>query len=331
MAGETIILTREDISQAVQVSEAVDAIETAMKTFEKGEDFLPPKGIYFLPVGAEGNSLAACITGYTKATNLLTMKLGQERTDNPARGLPTTNSWITAFSPETGELLAICDGALPTMYRTAAAAAVSVRHLARQDVSILTVIGAGNLGRQCVRAALSVRDFKEVLIYDIERSHADAVVEELAEEAGIPIRYAEADEACSCADVLITATNSRSPIVKSEWVKPGTHLACMGTDLAEKIECEPELLVRCRLIADFPEHVVQRGEVSQAIADGLLGADCFAGSLGQVMNGDIPGRTSNEEITLYDGVGIGVQDTAIVWNILQQIEGQDVGTRIRFS
>lgn len=331
MAGETIILTREAIAHAVQVSEAVDAIETAMKTFEKGEDFLPPKGIYPLPMGPEGNSMAACITGYTKATNLLTMKLGQERTDNPARGLPTTNSWIAAFSPETGELLAICDGALPTMYRTGAAAAVSIRHLARQNVSVLTLVGAGNLGRQCVRAAVSVREFKEVLIYDLIREHADSLVEDLSRELAIPIRFAEAEEACSSADVLITATNSRSPIVKSAWVQPGTHLACMGTDLAEKIECEPELLLRCRLIADYPEHVLLRGEVSQAVASGLLGSDCISGSLGQVINGDIPGRTADDEITLYDGVGIGVQDTAIVWNILQQVKGQDVGICVRFS
>lgn len=331
MARETIILTREDISSAVQVSAAVDAIETAMKTFEKGEDFLPPKGIYPLPVGPEGNSLAACITGFTKAANLLTMKLGQERTDNPSRGLPTTNSWITAFSPETGELLAICDGALPTMYRTGAAAAVSIRYLARENVSVLTVIGTGNLGRQCIRAALSVRDFKEVLLFDREREAAELVIRELDAEFDIPIRFAELEEACSSAEVLVTATNSRSPIVQSDWIQPGTHLACMGTDLAEKVECEGKLLTRCRLIADFPEHAVQRGEVSQAIAEGLLDAECFSGSLGQVMNGEVKGRTTEEEITLYDGVGIGIQDTAMVWNILQQIEGKDVGTRIRFS
>lgn len=331
MAGETILLSRDAILKSVDVAETVDAIEAAMKAFERGEDYLPPKTILALPVGPEGNSYAACITGMTKETDLLTMKLGQERTDNPGRGLPTTNSWILAFEPATGELRAICDGAIPTMYRTGAAAAVSTRHLAREDARVLAVIGTGNLGRQCIRATASVRDFEEILLFDQNREAVEAVVGELPGEFEVPVRYAEAEEACRSADVVVTATNSRSPIVLSEWIQPGTHLACMGTDMGEKIECEMELMPRCRIFADFPEHVAQRGEVSQAIEAGILSENCFEGSLGQVMNGAIAGRNSADEITLYDGVGIGVQDTAIVWRILEVAKANGVGVLFAFS
>ena len=120
------------------------------------------------------------------------MKLGQERTANPRRGLPTTNSWVTAFDPATGELLMICDGTLPTMYRTAAAAAVSTKHLARNDAKTLTVIGAGQLGRQCLRAVRSMREFAQVFVYDIFQDAAQQLAEELSDRDEAPINVADA-------------------------------------------------------------------------------------------------------------------------------------------
>ena len=328
MVRETIILTRQEIATQVDLVAAIPAIEQAMGEFEKGQDYLPPKAIYQVPVG---EAIAACITGYTQGTELLSMKLGQERTANPSRGLPTTNSWIAAFDPATGELLMICDGTLPTMYRTAAAAAVSTKRLAREEASTLAVIGAGQLGRQCVRAVRSTRDFKQVLLYDLSEEAARQLAEDLAAPDEAPIDVADAATVCSQADVLVTATNSRQAIVQSEWVKPGTHLCCMGSDLHQKIECQPALLPRCRMYADFIEHALARGEVSQGIEQGILDKDCYVGTLGQVINCTVLGRTDPQQITLYDGVGIGIQDTTIARSVLDQAIAKGIGTRVAFS
>jgi len=130
---------------------------------------------------------------------------------------------------------------------------------------------------------------------------------------------------------IATATNSREPIVMSDWIRPGTYLSCMGTDLFEKIECELALMPRCRKFADAIEHARQRGEVSQAIEQGILDEVCFVGTLGQVINGTISGRTDDEQITLFDGVGIGIQDTTIVRTIYDQAVEKGLGTRIEFS
>ncbi|MFW6058787.1 MAG: ornithine cyclodeaminase family protein [Phycisphaeraceae bacterium] len=331
MARETIILTRQDIANEVDIAAAIPAIEHAMGEFEKGGDYLPPKAIFELPVGEAGTALAACITGMTEATNLLSMKLGQERTHNPKRGLPTTNSWITAFDPETGELLMICDGTIPTMYRTAAAGAVAAKQLARTDAKTLAVIGAGQLGRQCTRAVSTVRPFERVLMFDVVEDAAKQVASDLASEVSAPIEFADAETACRNADVIVTATNSREPIVRSDWVQPGTHMSCMGTDLHAKIECEMALLPRCRKFADVIEHALQRGEVSQAVEQGVLDENCYVGTLGQVINGDVAGRESDEQITLYDGVGIGIQDTTIAKTIHEQAREKGLGTRVAFS
>ena len=221
MARETIILTRQEIGAQVGIVDGIDAIEQAMGAFEKGNDYLPPKAIFEIPVGPSGTTYAACITGYTKAAGLLSMKVGQERTDNPSRGLPTTNSWIHAFDPVTGELLMVCDGTLPTMYRTAAAAGVATRHLGRADAKVLTVIGAGQLGRQCLRAVSTIRPFDKVLLFDMAREVAEKLAADLASEIGPPIQISDAQTACSRADVIVTATNSREPIIKADWVRPG--------------------------------------------------------------------------------------------------------------
>ncbi|MBL9216228.1 MAG: ornithine cyclodeaminase family protein [Opitutaceae bacterium] len=328
MARETILLSRQEIGRQIDVVDTIDAIERAMGVYEKGEDYLPPKAIFEIPVGEP--AMAACITGMTKAANLLSMKVGHERTNNPQRQLPTTNSWISCFDPLTGELLMICDGTLPTMYRTAAAAAVGARQLARPDSRTLAVIGAGQLGRECLRAVAAVRLFAKIYVHDRFENAARALAQELHGRVKAPIEVASAEAACRAADVIVTATNSREPIVMSDWIRPGTHLSCMGADLHEKIECEMKLLPRCRLFADKIEHALLRGEVSQAVQHGLLGKDCYAGSLGQVING-APGRRAADEITMFDGVGIGIQDTTIVRTIYDQAVKKNLGQRMAFS
>ena len=328
MAVQTIILTRSQIAEQIDIAEAVPAIEQALGEFEKGNDYLPPKALFHIPVG---QALAACIVGYTQTTNLLSMKVGQERTENLNRNLPTTNSWLLVFDPVTGELLMICDGTLPTMYRTAAAAAVGAKHLARADAKVLAVIGAGQLGRQCARAVSLVRSFEGILLHDMDEQAARRVADELAPQVAAPIEAADAETACRRADVIVTATNSRQPIVQANWIRPGTHLSCMGSDLHEKIECEIALLTRCRLFADMIEHTLARGEASQAVAADVLGKDCYAGSLGQVINGDVPGRGDADEITMFDGVGIGIQDTTITRTIYDQAREKQIGTRLAFS
>ena len=327
MARETIILTRADLAQHIDLAAVIPAIERCMADFEKGLDLLPPK--YIVEVGG---GIAACIAGYTVAANALSMKLGQERKANAAKGLPTICATINLYEPDTGELLMITEGVLPTMYRTGAAAAVSVKHLARKDARTLGVIGAGQLGHQCLRTVASVRSFERAMLYDVNLEQARQLAKKL--QASLPCVVqvaADLESLCREADVVCTATNSTSPIVRADWIKPGTHLACMGADLHTKIECDMDLLPRCRLIADQVEHCLQRGEVSQAVEKGVLPRTCFAGNLGQVITGKLPGRRSPAEITLFDAVGMGVQDTTIAKSIFEQAVEKKLGLRLAFA
>jgi ornithine cyclodeaminase/alanine dehydrogenase-like protein (mu-crystallin family) len=216
MVRKTIVLTRTDVAGQIDIREVIPAIERCLADYEKGEDLLPPKYIIDMPGGI---GIAACMAGYTKAANMLTMKLGQERKANADRGLPTIMGTIQLYDPETGELLMVVESVLATMYRTAAAAAVGAKHLARHDSEILAVIGAGQLGRQCVRAVASVRPFKRINLFDIRQPQAEQVARDLTPELSAPIRVTTAEKACREADVICTATNSTEPIVMNSWVR----------------------------------------------------------------------------------------------------------------
>lgn len=325
MVQETIILTRHELADFVEMREVVGAMELCFAAFEDGRDVLPPKYIVQVPGG-----IAACMTGYTAADHKLTMKLGQERKGNTARGLPTIFQTVNLYDPDTGELLMIAESVLATMMRTAAAAAVGARHLARKDARIAAVVGAGQLGRQCVRALASEARYEKIYLSDLRPEQAQAVAADLAASEGLPVEAAGAESACRAADVICSATNSTEPVIKDAWIREGTHLSCMGADMAHKIECEIPLLTRCRLFADNPAECAQKGEVSHAIDQGILPPNPYAGSLGQVILGKLEGRQNDAQITLFDGIGTGVQDTTVATSIYEQALAAGRGTSIHF-
>ncbi|MCC7491294.1 MAG: ornithine cyclodeaminase family protein [Fimbriimonadaceae bacterium] len=325
MARPTLVLTRADLAGRIGFEAVIPVIETCLAAHERGEDLLPPKLIVELPGG-----IAACLAGYTKAQHALTLKCGQERAANRQRELPTIHAHVLLYDPDTGELLMICEGLLPTVLRTAAAAAVAAKHLARPDSRVATVIGAGQLGRQTALAAAQVSDLEQLWICDALPAAATALATELR-AAGLPAAVATPAAAVAQSDLVYTCTNSTQPIVPANAVRPGTHLSCMGADLHTKIECAPDLLPRCRLYADSIAQCTARGEASQAIAAGLLPAEPFVATLGAVIAGTAPGRRGAGEITLYDGTGLGVQDTAIASLIYRLATDLGLGTAVRFG
>jgi len=323
MARQTIVLTRSDIDGRVDFDEVIAAIEGCMAAHEDGRDLLPPKLIMELPGG-----IAACLAGYAAKQHALSMKNGQERQGNRERGLPSIHVHVHLFDPDTGELLMIAEGLLPTVMRTAAAAAVAAKHLAREDARVATVIGAGQLGRQAALAIQRVRQLDRLYICD---SHAPSQAALVSSLRGVPALAATPDEAVPQSDIVVTCTNSTSPIVQADWVRPGTHLSCMGADLHPKIECVPALLKRCRLYADNLDQCTSRGEVSQAIEAGVLMPQPFVGRLGQLLRGDVPGRLGEHDITLYDGTGIGVQDTVMAAVLYDLASAAGLGLRIDWT
>ena len=319
MAYPILVISRNEIVSRFKIQEAIDVVEQALANHEKGTDILPDKLIFQVPGG-----ISACMASMLPDLDVLAMKLGQGREENPKRDLPNIISQISLFDPDTGKPLALMDGSWVTGLRTGASAAIAVKYLARSDAKTLGILGAGFQGRHALRAATRVRAFEEIRVYDSFPKTLDSVVAELSQELERTIEPASGPEdLVTHSDVIISCSNTTVPIVQGEWIRPGTHFSCMGADQAWKQELAEGVHARCTIFGDHIDQICHLGEVSQSIEKGLLSRSQIKGTLGQVLTGAIEGRTSAEEITLFDGTGMAIQDAAVARRVydLAALEG----------
>ena len=248
-------------------------------------------------------------SGFDRESLALGLKSGGFWPRNADKGLTNHQSTIFLFDADTGRCRAVVGGNLLTALRTAAASAVSIRHLARPDARVLGMIGAGHQSTFQLRAALAQRDFDRVVGWNLNPADMDRLAK-VADERGIPFQAVDLDQLGALADVIITITSSFAPILQAAQVRPGTHLACMGTDTKGKQEVEAALLGKASVFTDEVAQSVTIGEAQHAVAQGLIAPDDIT-QIGAVINGDRPGRVSDDQITLFDGTGVGLQDLAV--------------------
>ena len=248
-------------------------------------------------------------SGFDRESLALGLKSGGFWPRNADKGLTNHQSTIFLFDADTGRCRAVVGGNLLTALRTAAASAVSIRHLARADARVLGMIGAGHQSTFQLRAALDQRDFDKVVGWNLNPADLDRLAK-VAGERDIPFQAVDLDQLGAQADVIITITSSFAPILQAAQVRPGTHLACMGTDTKGKQEVEAALLAKASVFTDEVAQSVTIGEAQHAVAQGLI-AEGDITQIGAVINGDHPGRVSDDQITLFDGTGVGLQDLAV--------------------
>jgi ornithine cyclodeaminase len=263
--------------------------------------------------------------GFDRAGKVLGLKAGGYWPHNlERRGLINHQSTVFLFDPDTGQPVAMVGGNLLTALRTSAASAVSIRHLARPDARVLGMVGAGHQAKFQLRAALEQRPFERVIGWNLHPEMLPGLAA-VAEEAGLPFEAVPL-EGLRAADVIVTITSSFAPSLMADQVSPGTHLACMGTDTRGKQEVDPQLLAQARVFADEVAQSISIGEAQHAIGQGLI-AESDVVQLGRVITGADPGRRSADEITLFDGTGVGLQDLAVAAAVVELAIAQ--GTAIR--
>ncbi|WP_164659707.1 iminosuccinate reductase BhcD [Tropicibacter sp. Alg240-R139] len=248
-------------------------------------------------------------SGFDRAGLNLGLKSGGYWPGNMDKGLTNHQSSVFLFDADTGQCRAVVGGNLLTALRTAAASAVSIRHLARVDAKVLGMIGAGHQSAFQMRAAVKHRDFEKVIGWNLHPEMLSRL-EETATALGLPFEAVDLDQLGAQADVIISITSSFDPILMDVQVRPGTHIACMGTDTIGKQEVEAALLARAQVFTDEIAQSVTLGEAQHAVKDGLITAEAIS-ELGAVINGTHPGRTSDDDVTLFDGTGVGLQDLAV--------------------
>lgn len=247
--------------------------------------------------------------GLDEAAGVLGVKAGGYFPGNAERGLINHQSSIFLFDPDTGRPVAMVGGNLLTALRTAAAAAISVDRLARSDARVLGMVGAGHQAQFQLRAVARTRPFERVVAWNY---HSDMLPKlgAVAAELGLPFEAVTLDRLGVEADVIVTITSSPKASLMDAHIRPGTHLACMGTDTKGKQEVEPALLGRARVFTDEVAQSISIGEAQHAIADGIIAAEDIT-PIGRVILGTAPGRRSEDEITLFDGTGVALQDLAV--------------------
>ena len=247
--------------------------------------------------------------GFDRTGQVLGLKAGGYWPNNlDKQGIINHQSTVFLFDPDTGRVKAMVGGNYLTALRTAAASSVSIKHLARKDAKVLGMVGAGHQAQFQLRAALETHAFEKVIGWNY---HPEMLpnLEKVAAEAGLPFEAVDLP-GLQAADVIITITSSFAPTLMADHVSPGTHVACMGTDTKGKQEVEAALLIKASVFCDEVAQSISIGEAQHAIADGTL-SEVDVTQLGAVINGTHKGRASDDEITLFDGTGVGLQDLAV--------------------
>ncbi|KJZ25942.1 iminosuccinate reductase BhcD [Tritonibacter mobilis] len=319
------IVPERAIADLMTRDAAFDAVEKIFAAMAAGDAYNFP--VVREAIGHE-DALYGFKGGFDSAGLSLGLKAGGYWPNNlEKRGLINHQSTVFLFDPDTGKVRAMVGGNLLTALRTAAASSVSIKHLAREDAKVIGMIGAGHQAKFQLRAALEQRDFDKVIGWNL---HPEMLpnLKEVATEAGLPFEAVELD-GLKEADVIISITSSFDAILKADQVSPGTHIACMGTDTKGKQEVDPQLLVRATVFTDEVAQSISIGEAQHAVAQGLI-TEADVAQLGAVINGAHPGRSSAEQITLFDGTGVGLQDLAVAASVVELAVKKGVAIEVDF-
>lgn len=320
------IVPEKEIAGLMTPEAAFSAVEQVFASMSKGS-------AYNFPVIREAighaDALYGFKSGFDRTALTLGLKSGGYWPNNEKQGLTNHQSAIFLFNADTGQCRAVVGGNLLTALRTAAASAVSVAHLARKDSRVLGIVGAGHQATYQLKAAAKQRNFERVVAWN--RTPAKlATLEKVAAELGLPFQSVSLDDLGEKSDVIITITSSYAAILRDSHVNPGTHIACMGTDTKGKQEIENNKLVgRSTLFTDEIAQSVSIGEFQHAIVSSTIREEDI-NELGAVINGDHPGRTSEDEITIFDGTGVGLQDLAVASAVVDLATEKGIATKVEF-
>lgn len=302
-----IVIVGEKIcEQVISRADAFSAVSAVFGAMAKGDAY--NFSVVREAIG-HADALYGFKGGFDRAGLVLGLKAGGFWPGNAEKGLTNHQSTVCLFDPDTGQLSALVGGNYLTALRTAASSAISIAHLARPDAKVLGMIGAGHQAGFQLRAAAEQRDFEKVVAWN---PHPDMLprLEAVATECGLAFEAVSQEDLGAQADVIITITSAHQPLLMADWVKPGTHIACMGTDTKGKQEVDPALFARSTVFTDEIAQSISIGEAQHAVGDGLI-AEGDITPIGAVINGAHHGRASTDEITLFDGTGVGLQDLAV--------------------
>jgi alanine dehydrogenase len=325
-----LFISRSEVRELLDLDALIDALASAMEDLSAGRASVPDRIAAMLP---ERESLLAAMPGYVPSLGALVCKLVSLFPGNAGTSVPTHQAVIALFDEQTGSPLALLDGTEITAARTGAGSALSARLLAREDASVLAVLGTGVQARSHARAVVRVRPIAEVRVAGRDVQKAKALGEELTAELGLEVRaVASYEEALAGADIACATTHALEPVIRRRWLEPGTHVTSVGYNPAGR-EVDDDTVAGALVCVESRRAVLAplpagSNDIRQPIEDGVIAEDHIHAELGELLSGVKPGRGSPEQITLYTSVGVAVQDAAAATLVLNAAHRRGAGREL---
>jgi len=323
----TIILTRSQIVDLVDLGEYIETVEDAFRMYAEGKGV----GIGMLHADiTEGIEFHIKSGGITLNKPYFALKVNGSSFQNKKRyNLPNIMGAIILFDGDMIFPLAVLDSIEITIRRTGAATAVAAKHLARKDSETACIVGYGTQGKIQLTCLSRVLPLKNALVTGRNKDAGNAYADAMSGELGIPVTFVpDIDEAVSRSDIIVTATPARSPLFDASAPRPGAFIAAVGADSPDKQELDPALLGRGAVICDIIDQCARVGELHHAIDAGVMTADRVRGELGDVISGKKPGRTDDTEIVVFDSTGTAIQDASAAATVYEKALSSGVGLMV---
>lgn len=319
---EIRIITAAEIYESLSMKDAIEAMKNAFGAYSSGRSVVPLRSKIETRRG-----VTLLMPALLTDTEEFAVKLVSIYDDNPALGYPRISALVMVLDPATGRPVALMDGESLTALRTGAAGGLAAELLSRKNSKILALFGAGIQGRSQLRAAMAVRDLETVFVYDPHREACRKLLQEAEKWQTAPeIRIAQSPvEAVRDADIVVTATPSKAPVFDGKDLKPGVHVTAIGAFTAEMQEIDEFTINKARVFVDSREAcLAESGELIKA-------KPMIEAEIGEVVNGDKPGRKNELEITFFKSVGIATQDAAAASAVLKKAIASGLGKSINMN
>ncbi len=311
-----LYLNRHDVEALLPMDECIEVVDGALRALARGEAIQPLRCACWMP---ERNGLLAVMPGMLGKT-VAGVKVLTVVPENHLHGEESHQGVVLLFEQERGKPLALLDASSVTAIRTAAASAVATRALARAEAGDLAILGSGVQARTHLDAMRAVRTLRRIRVWSRRPESARRFAEREGERTGLAVEpMPSAREAVDGADLICTATAAREPVLLGEWIAPGAHVNAAGACTPNARELDAAAVARSRLFTDRRESLLaESGDFLLARGEGAVAEDHILGEIGEVLEGKVPGRRADAEITLFKSLGIAVEDLAAGWHVYRK-------------
>ena len=329
MNNGTLILTRRDVAALLSIEECTEAVEHVFRLHGEGKTQTP--GVLGVHAHDGGFHIKAGVLQLDRP--YFAAKINANFPHNPKTlGLPTIQGVIVLSDADNGYPLAVMDSSEITAQRTAAATAVAAKYLARPESKTLTICGCGIQGSVSLRALRQLFPIEQVFAYDVDSTRSEKFANDLSAALGMAVKAVDQlEDAVLQSDICVTCTPSRQFYLKREHVAPGTFVAAVGADNENKQELDPRLLAASKVVTDLVEQCATIGELHHALDRKVMTKDQVHAELGEVVAATKPGRTSSDEIVVFDSTGMALQDVVASALVYEKAKQRGAGTAIELS